>query len=241
MSYSKVVIRVPDIKSSFQSYSSASVKAQNSSTLRLIDSKYANTIDKWSRAFDIPRGVMIAFIATESGGKSNAISSVGCCFGLMQVSPEGLWESGRKWSREVSVPLPSDVVSTIKSIVSDFFTSSASSPNSTQYSKIRNALLTNTNFNIMAGTIMLRWMIERFSNMLTGGQLNKAIVAYNAGPYVKVLQVPGTSTTPNEIPVDSTALATNRRVPVESRNYLLKMLGQDGFMSLVYKDKVVRG
>lgn len=93
----------------------------------------------------------------------------------------------------------------------------------------------------MAGTLMLRWLIERFSNVVTGGQLNKAIVAFNAGPYVKVLQVPGTSTTPNEIPIDSTSLVNNRRVPAESRGYLLKMLGIDGFMSLVYKDKVVRG
>ena len=245
MAYSRVRIQVPDIQQSFRdgsyNYSNPSTKDSNSIMIRSIDTRYGRSIDRWSTVFEIPRGVIIAFIATESGGKANAISSVGCCFGLMQVSPDGLWEAARKWSREVSVPLSRETVKALTSKVSDFFTSKSSQPSSSQSSRIRNALLTDTDFSIMTGTLMLRWLIERFSNVVTGGQLNKAIVAFNAGPYVKVLQVPGTSTTPNEIPIDSTSLVNNRRVPAESRGYLLKMLGIDGFMSLIYKDKVTRG
>jgi len=30
-----------------------------------------------------------------------------------------------------------------------------------------------------------------------------------------------------------------RSVPSEARNYLVKMLGVDGFLSLIYKDKAI--
>ena len=42
---------------------------------------------------------------------------------------------------------------------------------------------TDASFNIMAGcTTILRWNLERFA-----GNLNKAIIAYNAGPYNKAI------------------------------------------------------
>lgn len=243
MAYAKVKIYVPDIDAPFKegsyNYSNPSTKRSNIDMVKRINTTYGNTIKYWGSIFDIPSGVITAFIATESGGKADARSSVGCCFGLMQVSPASLWETARKWSREVSVPLPKEASTLITSKVSDFFKSTAAQPNSAQRVKLETALLKDTNFNIMAGTLVLRWLIERFSTFLTGGQLNKAIVAYNAGAYSSVLQVPGTKTTPNEIPIDSTSLATNRRVPVETRGYLYKMLGTDGFMSLIYKDKVI--
>jgi hypothetical protein len=85
----------------------------------------------------------------------------------------------------------------------------------------------------MAGTLVLRWLIERFSVAGGSGQLNKAMVGYNAGPYRTVLSSGGTKT-----PVDSTSLASNRSVPAESRAYLYKMLGKDGFLELIYLQKL---
>lgn len=78
---------------------------------------------------------------------------------------------------------------------------------------------------------------ERFSTMQTGGQLNKAMVAYNAGVYICALNV--SSNQPITNPIDSTSLATNRLVPAESRGYLIKMLGKDGFLSLIYIEKAI--
>ena len=88
----------------------------------------------------------------------------------------------------------------------------------------------------MAGTSVLRWLLERFSSPLTGGQLNKAMVAYNAGAYTRAIS---TGTKANKTPIDSTTLSRNPQVPAESRAYLLKMLGRDGFLSLIYKDKAI--
>jgi len=91
-------------------------------------------------------------------------------------------------------------------------------------------------FNIMAGIIIIRWLLERFGNSIYGGQLNKAMVAYNAGAYTKALVSGGKAII---TPIDSLSLATNIRVPKESRGYLYKMLGKDGFLSLIYQQKAI--
>jgi hypothetical protein len=62
------------------------------------------------------------------------------------------------------------------------------------------------------------------------------MVGYNAGAYRQVL---GANKLQRETPIDTTSLATNRLVPLESRSYLLKMLGRDGFLQLIYKDKAI--
>ena len=244
MGYSKVTIQIPDIRAPFKqgsySYSNPDTKDANIRMLRNIDSLYGRIVDRWSPIFEIPRGVIIGFIATESGGRMLSPNKYKAT-GLMQVTPNAVWECARKWSTQVEVPLNSSVISTLRSKVSaDFFTSRSATPNSTQQARLLLELQRDANFNIMCGTLVLRWLIERFSTIFTGAQLNKAMVAYNAGPYIRPLSIPGT-TRPNEIPIDSTSLATNRSIPLESRSYLYKMLGQDGFMSLVYKDKAIRG
>jgi soluble lytic murein transglycosylase-like protein len=88
----------------------------------------------------------------------------------------------------------------------------------------------------MAGTTILRWLLERFTTLLSGGQLNKAMVAYNAGAYTKSISK-GTKAILD--PIDSTTLSQMASVPAESRAYLVKMLGKDGFLSLIYKDKAI--
>ena len=253
MGYSKVTIQIPDIRAPFKqgsySYSNPDTKDANIRMLRNIDSLYGTIVDRWSPIFEIPRGVIIGFIATESGGRMLSPNKYKAT-GLMQVTPNAVWECARKWSSQVEVPLNSSVISTLRSKVgADFFTSRSATPNSTQQARLLIELQRDANFNIMCGTLVLRWLIERFSTMFTGAQLNKVMVAYNAGAYLMPLvcnlkigkECEGTIARPDLTPIDSTALATSRLIPLESRSYLYKMLGQDGFMSLVYKDKAIRG
>jgi hypothetical protein len=173
----------------------------------------------------------VGFIATESGGvmtKPNQYLATG----LMQVTPAAIYDSARKWSAEVkSAPLPTPAVNLLKQKIPNFFDSRTSL--ASIQSKILLYLQSDANFNVMAGTIVLRWLIERFSVSGGAGQLNKAMVGYNAGAYRVILSSGGTKK-----PVDSTSLATNRRVPAESRGYLMKMLGKDGFLELIYLQKL---
>jgi len=77
---------------------------------------------------------------------------------------------------------------------------------------------------------------ERFSTLLTGAQLNKAIIGYNAGAYTKSINTQGK---PNKVPIDTTTLVKMPTVPKETKGYLVKMLGVDGFVSLIYKDNAI--
>ena len=233
--YTKLSITLPDIKVSFRSgnydYSAPATKAQNVSLIKNINSRYGNLTSYWGQQFDIPNGVIIGFIATESGGQMLRPNQY-LATGLMQVTPAAIYDSARKWNAEVKIaPLPAPAVNLIKQKIPNFFDSRTTL--SSIQSKILLQLQSDANFNIMSGTLVLRWLIERFSVAGGAGQLNKAMVGYNAGAYRDVLSSGGTKT-----PVDSTSLATNRNVPSESRAYLYKMLGKDGFLELIYLQKL---
>jgi soluble lytic murein transglycosylase-like protein len=239
--YTTIRTKIPDLPSSFKSgkydYSSPSVKQSNIDTVRKINNTYGSIINTWGNVFFIPNSVIVAFIATESGGvmtKPNRFKATG----LMQVTPSAIWESARKWDRTVGSPLPAEASNLLRRNIPEIFTSKSSTVPSASEKKILTLLEKDANFNIMTGTMLLRWLLERFSTQATGGQLNKAMVAYNAGAYIRVLNPQGASN-PNKIPVDTVALATNKAVPVESRGYLFKMLGKDGFLSLIIKERVI--
>jgi len=198
-----------------------------------INATYGNTITTWADVFLIPKGVIVGFIATESGGKMLPPNQYQAT-GLMQVTPNAIFDCARKWSAEVKTPLPESARKLLVSKIPTFFTTKS-------VSSISGAILRNlqndSNFNIMSGTLILRWLIERFTDDSGVSQgLNKAMVGYNAGAYRVVL---GADKIGRETPVDSTFLATNRSVPLESRSYLYKMLGKDGFLELIYKDRVI--
>lgn len=240
--FSEVYIKLPDIKTAYSyscnrrgfcSYSDESTKKGNIEMVRNINAQYGTIIKTWSDAFKIPVGVIVGFIATESGGKMVGPNKYQAT-GLMQVTPAAIFDSARKWDTEVKTPLPDSARRLLVSKIPNFFTTKNLS--SVSASILRN-LEKDANFNIMSGTLVLRWLIERFTDDSgVSKSLNKAMVAYNAGAYRVVL---GGTKTGRETPVDSTSLATNRSVPLESRSYLYKMMGKDGFLELIYKFRAI--
>lgn len=236
--FSTIRIKVPDLPTSFKSgtynYSTPSVKQANIQMIKDIKAKYGALINKWGEVFEIPNGVLIGFIATESGGqmaKPNQFKATG----LMQITPDTVWETGRKFKNQTGVDLPAEVRAEIVKKIPTFFTSTATQPNASIEKTLLNLLQNDANFNIMVGTMALRWLLERFSSLRVG-QLNKAMIAYNAGAFTKSIN---RGTTPITEPIDTIKLATNPAVPIESRGYLYKMLGKDGFLSLIYKENVI--
>lgn len=231
--YTSLEISLPDVKKTFRNYGDASVKKQNISVIQEINRKYGDLCEKWGDIFEIDRGVLIAFIATESGGKSNITSFVGCCFGLMQVSPEGVFEVANKFKSGTGVDLPLEVRAVIAQVPNVI---GAKKLSSTTRSAIIKKLF-DPNYNIAVGTMILRWLLERFSTFVTGAQLNKAIIGYNAGAYTKSINI--SATKPIKTVVDTASYVIMPNVPSESKNYLVKMLGVHGFLELIYKDKVI--
>jgi soluble lytic murein transglycosylase-like protein len=228
--YTKLSINVPDVNRSFTQgnykYSDPSTIKANKALLDKIVSQYEDFINTWGEEFEIDNSIIAGFIATESGGKNmppNAYDATG----LMQVTPNAVWEIMAKWQTMVKSPLST----TAKSFFNKAIPSSKNFnpnvlPSSAVKSEIRKALQNNSQFNIAIGTAMIRWLLEAFKeNNLAN--INKVMVSYNAGYYSMRGKVKGNPTTEQ--------LLKNKSIPFESRGYLLKMLGVNGFLDLWFK------
>lgn len=239
---------VPDIKTSFRqgsyNYSNPDVKKANVQILKDIYAKYGTIIDKWSNVFKLGgRGVIASFIATESGGKEKPVK-VGNTWvetnrftatGLMQITPIATYDTIGQWEKEVKYPMPAEMVAEVQK-KAPFLLQKTLPTFQASYNRILVLLQKDVSFNIMAGCACLRWLSQRFSN--NGVALfNKVMIAYNASAYHKSISLSGNR--PDTRVIDSTTLSKDVRVPEQSRAYLLKMLGVDGFMDLIYKQKLV--
>lgn len=236
--YSRTDVIIPDIEKSFSGYSTASVKANNIAMLKSIKANYGTSISRWAKVFEIPEGIITGFIATESGGKQNVVNrAFPNIKGLMQVSDVSIYDVFVKWNVEVDSQRPAELDAVIKAKLPELLTKTKTSKMTPALgAKIVALAGSDADFNIMMGSAILRWLLERFSSPVSGGQLNKAMIGYNAGPYNKAISQGSKAIT---TPIDSTSLSVNSKVPAESRGYLLKMLGKDGFLQLIYKDKAL--
>jgi len=219
----------PNIQKSYSDFSKPESIKANSAMIKTINSKYGSIISYWGNIFEIDKGVLIGFIATESGGQMVGANKYKAT-GLMQATPTAVVECISKWSK-TGTDLPPEVVTEIKKKLPSLLTVKTVG---NLESSIINLLKNDANFSIMCGTLILRWLLQRFSSLFNGSQLNKAMVAYNAGAYSRAINQGGLGE-----PIDSTVLAQNPIVPNESRAYLYKMLGINGFLNLIYRNKVI--
>lgn len=237
--FSKIDQKVPDVNRVFVSgnmnYGSKHIIEGNIKTINQIQSGYGSLIAKWGSVFEIDPEIIIAFIATESGGINHPPNKFKAT-GLMQVTPGAVAESVPKFKRYSKQDLPTAAINYLNSVAPYITKLKVDVPlSATNSSSILNLLKTNSEFNIMIGTLYLRFLLEMFSSsgvLNKKAHLNKAMVAYNAGAYIAVLN-------PDSTAMDTGALANNKKVPLESRAYLLKMLGVNGFMDLIFKNKLV--
>lgn len=230
--FKDIIINVPDLNRVFVSgevnYSKTSTKTGNIGILKKINTNYLSVIEKWGAIFEIDKEIIIAFIATESAGK-NAPPNKYKATGLMQMTPNAIAEVIPKYKSITKFSIPSEAVNFLNkkdSFIMELKRDVALS------SKNQISLLTylkdDSEFNILMGCMYLRFILQRFN-----GQLNKTMVAYNAGLYGSEINSYGSS------PVSSETLATNKNLPLESRSYIVKMLGVDGFLDLIIRQKVI--
>jgi soluble lytic murein transglycosylase-like protein len=228
--YTKLSINVPDVNRSFAQgnykYSDPNTIKANKALLDKITNDYFNFINTWGEEFEIDNSIIAGFIATESGGQ-NAPPNRYDATGLMQMTPNAVWEILSKWEAIVKSPLSPTAKSYFnKAIPSSKSFNSNVLPSSSVKSEIRRALQNNSQFNIAIGTAMIRWLLEAFKENNVAN-MNKVMVSYNAGYYSMRNKVKGNPTTEQ--------LLKNKSIPLESRGYLLKMLGVNGFLDLWFK------
>ena len=230
--YTKVNIKVPDINRTFVSgaynYSKPEVITANKAMMNTIYKIYGTFINRWGTEFQIDDSVLVGFIATESGGINTPPNRFKAT-GLMQMTPDAVWETIAKWEKMVGSPLSKTATAFFNKIIpSSKKFEPNTPPSSSVQSEISNALQNNSEFNIAIGTAQLRWLLEAFAEN-NEAELNKVMVSYNAGYYGSRNKVKGKMTT--------TQMVSNKSFALESRGYLLKMLGVNGFMDLWFKNK----
>lgn len=228
--YTTVAIKVPDVNRSFTQgsykYSDPAVAKANKAVLDKIYADLGTFITRWGIEFEVDDSIIAGFIATESGGKNTPPNKYDAT-GLMQMTPNSVWEILVKWQVMVNSPLSAKAISFFnKAIPSSKNFNANTLPSSAVKSEIRKALQNNPEFNIAIGTATLRWLLEAFKDGNIAS-VNKVMVSYNAGYYSMRNKVKGIMTTQE--------LINNKSIPVESRGYLLKMLGVNGFLDLWFK------
>lgn len=231
--YTTVAVKVPDVNRSFvqgsYKYSDKAVGLANTNLLNKILKNYLGFINTWGTEFEIDNSIIASFIATESGG-TNAPPNKYDATGLMQVTPNSVWEILVKWQVMVDSPLSAKAKSFFnKAIPSSKNFNTNTLPSSAVKSEIRRALQNNSEFSIAIGTAVLRWLLEAFKDGDVAS-INKVMVSYNAGYYSMRNKVKGKLTTEQ--------LLNNKTIPLESRGYLLKMLGVNGFLELWFKNNL---
>lgn len=234
--FKKIEQNVPDLNRTFVSgninYSKAATKNGNISIIKSINNSYLNSIEKWGKVFEIDTEVIISFIATESGGKNTKPNQF-LATGLMQVTPNAVAECLPKFRIVTGQSFTSDTINYLNKKGSFLLQLKRDVPlSATNRTKILNLLETDSEFNIMIGTMYLRFLLQMFSDANTAF-LNKAMIAYNAGAYNAALRSYGKAA------VKSDTLVNNKKLPLESRSYVLKMLGVDGFLDLIIQQKVI--
>jgi hypothetical protein len=228
--YTKLDINVPDINRTFVSgtynYSKPETIMANNAMMNKIYKDYGKFINRWGIEFEVDDSILVGFIATESGGVNSPPNSFGAT-GLMQMTPLTVYEIISKWEKIVGSPLSKTTMAFFtKAIPSIKKIDANTDPTTAIKNEISNALKSNVEFNIAIGTANIRWLLEAFKDD-SKAHLNKVMVSYNSGYYASKNKIKGSVTT--------TQLVNNKTFPLESRGYLLKMLGVNGFMDLWFK------
>jgi hypothetical protein len=232
--YSKIIIRYPDVNKTYAestrvNYSQPNVKSANTALLRSVYLQNKSAITKWGSLFDIDNSIIASFIVTESGGKDAPPNQFGAT-GILQMTAPTVWEILAKWKSMVGSNLPAEAKSYFDKVLPESKNFNPNVlPSSALRSKITKLLQNNREFSIAIGIANIRWLLEAYSNGVTS-PINKVLVSYNAGYYGTKDKVKGNPTT--------LSMVTNKRIPLESRSYLLKMLGKDGFVQLYFDNKM---
>lgn len=228
MGYTKFNFKVPQLNNYFVQkggidYSKKNIIDSHKKMINDVEKNYGKLIDKWSKIFQIDKGIVICFICTESGGK-NAPRNRFNATGLMQVTPNTVYETITKWDLMVDVPLSTSTLNFFNKKVSTTSKwSRTRNPNEAETQQIQSTL-NDVEYNIAVGVATLRWLVEAFDKIGVS-TLDKVMVSYNAGFYGTRNKIK--SMTIKQIVVD-------KSLPSESRSYVLKMLGVHGFMDLYY-------
>jgi hypothetical protein len=212
-------------------FSKQAVIDGNIAMLKSIKNNYGTLIKKWADVFELGEPVLASFIAVESGGKMVGRNTAGA-MGLTQVTYVSVIECVSKFKIIASQDLPEEFVSLLKAKAPFLLklTPNNQTVSSADKAKLEKLLVSDANFNIAMGALSLRWILE-LTKAKGLSYLHKGIIGYNAGSYGRI------SAYKNQT-VSAEALFKDSKLQKETRNYIVQVLGKNGFMELYVKNNI---
>jgi hypothetical protein len=212
-------------------FSKQAVIDGNIKMLKSIKNSYGSMIKKWADVFELGEPVLTSFIAVESGGKMVGKNSAGA-MGLTQVTYVSVIECVSKFKIITGQDLPQEFVTLMKEKAPYLLKISPNNQtvSSADKTKLEKLLVSDANFNIAMGALSLRWILE-LTKAKGLSYLQKGIIGYNAGSYGRI------SAYKNQF-VSADALFKDSKLPKETRNYIVQVLGKNGFMELYVKNNI---
>jgi len=225
-------ILYPDLNVVYTNYGVNAFKNQNISMLKNIKQKFGTYIEKWGNLLEIDSSVLICFIAIESNGKEGLKPNGAEATGLCQVTPVAVRETISKFKTITKNQLSPEILNYINSKTPYLtaLTPSKQDITATQKKQLLELLTNDAEYNILMGAISLRWLFE-YLKYDGKAHLNRAIIGYNQSAYGRISAYKNKKVTTQE-------LYTDTKIPKETRNYLAKLLGVDGFSSLTIENKI---
>lgn len=226
-----------------QDFSKENIINGNVRMLKSIKQNYGSFVKKWGDVFELGEPVLTSFVAIESGGKlvgKNRANAIG----LTQVTIIAIIECVSKFKRVTGQNLPEEFVSLLKAKAPYLLTLTPNNQtvSSADRIKLENLLsvqrdakgkaikYNDANFNIAMGSICLRWMLE-FTKAQDLTYLQKGIIAYNQSAYGRI------SAYKNKF-VSTETLFKDKKIPKETRDFLVKCLGKNGYLELYVTENI---
>jgi len=204
-----------------KSYYTPIVAKQNEEKIKnVIIPRFGKYIDNISVLTNVPAQLIQSIIFIESGGNQNASSPY--AVGLMQVgfataSDTLVKEKGLGRLRDGEIKILKKYLGSRYSLLDKV------KPNQKTIGKtfITKADLLNPEFNILVGSILLKQLIDEFSENTL--RLDKVVVIYNGGRTGSVAK--------KIIPFKGTTDEMITQVPKETANYIKKLIGNNGVLT----------
>jgi hypothetical protein len=197
-----------------------------------IISKYSKEFKVASELSKVPLLLLYSIAMVETRGehflKSGSVYVSGAekSVGIMQISPDNFYEVYRKELLANRVPLEA------KQGVDKFLPNMnyAKQPATSQQKEQIFQALKNVQFNILAASLVFRYLLDKTIDSDGTARIDKAILLYNAGEYHKATR------TPNYVSGDTTSLI--KVVPTITQSYIRNIAGKNGTMYYMRLNKL---
>ena len=214
-------------------YTDAQAKANEAIVTRIKTAPYFANLQKYCRIENLPIELVIAVVATESGGRELGKNPYGAV-GLMQVKKIAAFEAIRRASiaNELDAQEKAWIKTKSPEISKNDFKIKYGSLEGVDVEKAKTELeaaLFDTEFNIFIGTMLLGQAIDSYTEGKDQIYLSKAIAIYNQGS--------GSRTKIKDYD-NATDIIEKSTLGTEGKNYIKKILGKNGYVH-IQKPKII--